>query len=53
MGIVGTDMEKMMISRTVLGRPANRNNRKGCVFLASPDSQWITGEIISASGGYR
>jgi len=54
MGIVGTDMEKMMISRTVLGRPGEPEDiAKVAVFLASPDSQWITGEIISASGGYR
>jgi 3-oxoacyl-[acyl-carrier protein] reductase len=54
MGIVGTDLEKQMISRTVLGRPGEPEDiAKVAVFLASSDSQWITGEIISASGGYR
>jgi 3-oxoacyl-[acyl-carrier protein] reductase len=54
MGIVGTDFEKQMINRTVLGRPGEPEDiARVAVFLASPDSQWITGEVISASGGYR
>jgi len=54
MGIVGSDFEKQAISRTVLGRPGEPEDiAKVAVFLASPDSQWVTGEIISASGGYR
>jgi 3-oxoacyl-[acyl-carrier protein] reductase len=54
MGIVGTDFEKQMISRTVLGRPGLPEDiAQVAVFLASPESKWLTGEIISASGGYR
>jgi len=53
-GLPGSDFEKMAVSRTVLGRPGVPDDiAKVAVFLASPDSQWITGEIISASGGYR
>jgi 3-oxoacyl-[acyl-carrier protein] reductase len=54
MGIVGSDFEKQAISRTVLGRAGEPADiAKVAVFLASPDSEWVTGEIISASGGYR
>ncbi len=54
MGIVGSDFEKQMIARTVLGRPGEPEDiARVAVFLASADAQWITGEIISASGGYR
>ena len=54
LGVVGTDFEKQAINRTVLGRPGEPEDiAKVAVFLASPDSQWVTGEIISASGGYR
>jgi 3-oxoacyl-[acyl-carrier protein] reductase len=53
-GIVGTDFEKQMIARTVLGRPGEVEDiARVAVFLASADSQWVTGEVISASGGYR
>ncbi len=54
MGIAGTDFEKQTVARTVMGRPGEPEDiATVAVFLASADSQWITGEIISASGGYR
>ncbi|HEY1265328.1 MAG TPA: glucose 1-dehydrogenase [Terriglobales bacterium] len=54
LGIAGSDFEKRAVSRTVLGRAGEPEDiAKVAVFLASPDSQWVTGEVISASGGYR
>jgi 3-oxoacyl-[acyl-carrier protein] reductase len=53
-GIVGSDFEKEMVSRTPLGRlgqPADM--AKVAVFLASDESAWMTGERLSASGGFR
>jgi 3-oxoacyl-[acyl-carrier protein] reductase len=53
-GIAGSEFEKQMIGRTALGRAGEPEDIANvAVFLASPDSQWVTGEIISASGGYR
>jgi 3-oxoacyl-[acyl-carrier protein] reductase len=43
-----------MISRTPLGRLGQPDDiAKVAVFLASPDSNWLTGEVIFASGGLR
>ena len=54
MGIAGSDFERQLVARTALGRAGEPEDiAKVAVFLASPDSQWVTGEIISASGGYR
>jgi 3-oxoacyl-[acyl-carrier protein] reductase len=53
-GIKGSDFEKDMISRTPLGRIGQPEDiAKVAVFLASPDSAWLTGEVILASGGMR
>jgi 3-oxoacyl-[acyl-carrier protein] reductase len=54
MGMIGGDMEKHLVAGTPLGRigqPADI--AKVAVFLASDDSQWINGEKISVSGGFR
>jgi 3-oxoacyl-[acyl-carrier protein] reductase len=52
-GVVGSDWEKDMIRRTALGRPGQPEDiAKVAVFLASEESAWITGERITASGGY-
>ncbi len=51
---VGSDFEKQLVAMTPLGRigtPADI--AKSAVFLASEDSDWLTGEIILASGGLR
>jgi 3-oxoacyl-[acyl-carrier protein] reductase len=53
-GVIGSDFEKDMIRRTSLGRLGQPDDiAKVAVFLASNDSSWITGERITASGGYR
>lgn len=54
MGIIGSDFEREMVSRTTLGRLGQPDDiAQVAVFLASPDSAWLTGETITASGGYR
>ncbi|MGJ4746952.1 glucose 1-dehydrogenase [Leptospira sp. SA-E8] len=53
-GMIGSDMEKMIVSKTPLGRLGQPEDiAKIALFLASEDSFWLTGERISASGGYR
>ncbi|RFM34073.1 SDR family NAD(P)-dependent oxidoreductase [Chitinophaga silvisoli] len=51
-GIIGSDFEQQLVARTPLGRIGQPEDiAKAAVFLASDDSAWITGELISASGG--
>ena len=53
-GIAGTDFEKQMVARTALGRLGQPEDiARVAVFLASNDSAWLTGERITASGGFR
>jgi 3-oxoacyl-[acyl-carrier protein] reductase len=53
-GVIGSDFEKEIVRRTSLGRIGQPDDiAKVAVFLASNDSSWITGERITASGGYR
>jgi 3-oxoacyl-[acyl-carrier protein] reductase len=53
-GIMGSDFEKEMIASTPLGRFGQPDDiARIAVFLASDDSAWLTGERLSASGGYR
>lgn len=48
----GSDHEKMFIAKTPLGRRGQPEDiAKAAVFLASDDAAWITGELISVSGG--
>jgi 3-oxoacyl-[acyl-carrier protein] reductase len=47
----GSEFEREMIARTPLGRLAQP--RDIAVFLASGDSEWLTGSIILASGGLQ
>lgn len=54
LGVLGGDFEKDAVSKTPLGRigqPADIAPAVG--FLASPDSAWITGEVIQVAGGLR
>ncbi len=52
-GVIGSDFEKDMVRRTALGRIGQPEDiAKVAVFLASDDAGWITGERITASGGY-
>jgi len=51
---VGSDYEKQMIAMTPLGRVGQPSDIAPiAVFLASDESSWLTGELISASGGWR
>ena len=53
-GIIGSDLEKQMVERTALGRLGQPEDiAPVAVFLASPRSGWLTGEILQASGGLR
>jgi 3-oxoacyl-[acyl-carrier protein] reductase len=52
-GIIGSDFEKQMVSKTALGRIGQPEDiSKVAVFLASDDSNWMTGERLVASGGF-
>ena len=51
-GVIGSDFEKQMVAETPLGRLGQPEDiAQVAVFLASEDSQWLTGERITASGG--
>ncbi len=53
-GVVGGDFEKQIVSQTPLGRFGQPDDiARVAVFLASEDSAWLTGERITASGGFR
>jgi 3-oxoacyl-[acyl-carrier protein] reductase len=53
-GVLGSDFEKQIVGMTPLGRLGQPEDiAKVAVFLASDDSAWLTGERISASGGWR
>lgn len=53
-GIVGSDFQREMVARTPLGRFGQPEDiAPVAVFLASPESGWLTGEVVKASGGYR
>ena len=50
----GSDFEKQAIAQTPLGRVGQpRDIAPVAVFLASPDSAWITGETLRVAGGLR
>jgi 3-oxoacyl-[acyl-carrier protein] reductase len=53
-GIVGSDFQKQMVAQTPLGRFGQPEDiAPVAVFLASPASGWVTGEVLKASGGLR
>ena len=53
-GIVGSDFQKQMVAQTPLGRFGQPDDiAPVAVFLASPASGWLTGEVLRASGGLR
>ncbi|MCK9919514.1 glucose 1-dehydrogenase [Microbacteriaceae bacterium K1510] len=53
-GLIGSDLEKSLVSRTPLGRLGQPDDiARVAVFLASDDSGWMTGERFVAAGGYR
>jgi 3-oxoacyl-[acyl-carrier protein] reductase len=53
-GVIGGDFEAQIVAGTPLGRIGQPDDIADvAVFLASDDARWLTGERISASGGYR
>ena len=53
-GIAESEMRKQVEAQTPLGRIGQPQDIAGAaVFLASPDSSWITGETFVISGGNR
>ena len=53
-GFMGSDFQKHAETQTPLGRIGQPDDiGPVAVFLASPDSGWITGETLHAGGGYR
>jgi 3-oxoacyl-[acyl-carrier protein] reductase len=53
-GISGSDFEKQAVARTPLGRTGQpQDMAPAVVFLASPESAYITGEILGIAGGLR
>ena len=53
-GITESDMRKQVEAQTPIGRIGQPQDIAGlALFLASPESSWITGETFVVSGGYR
>jgi len=53
-GIAESDFRKQVESQTPLGRIGQPQDiATAALFLASPDSAWITGETFVVSGGYH
>jgi len=53
-GFIGSDMETTFVSMTPLNRVGEPEDVALIAsFLASEESRWLTGELISASGGLR
>jgi len=53
-GLAGSDMERQTEAQTPLGRIGQPQDiARVAVFLASPDSGWVTGETLTVAGGYR
>jgi 3-oxoacyl-[acyl-carrier protein] reductase len=53
-GFIGSDFEKAIVAQTPLGRTGQPQDIAAiAVFLASNDSQWLTGEQLLAGGGLR
>jgi len=51
-GVINSDFEKTLVSQTPLGRTGQPDDISSvAVFLASEDSRWMTGELLSVSGG--
>jgi 3-oxoacyl-[acyl-carrier protein] reductase len=54
MGVPGSEFETQMVQQTPLGRLGQPEDIAPiAVFLASPESGWMTGEMLFASGGMR
>jgi 3-oxoacyl-[acyl-carrier protein] reductase len=54
LGILGSDFEKDAVAQTPLGRIGQPGDIAPVVsFLASPESAWVTGELLQVAGGLR
>jgi 3-oxoacyl-[acyl-carrier protein] reductase len=54
LGTVTNDAAAHIVAQTPLGRVGQPDDiARVAVFLASEDAAWLTGEIITASGGYH
>lgn len=50
--IIGGEFERLALQQTPLGRTGQpRDIAPVAVFLASDDARWVTGEVLSVSGG--
>jgi 3-oxoacyl-[acyl-carrier protein] reductase len=48
----GSEFAGQFVAQTPLGRLGQPEDlAKAAVFLASDESQWVTGDVIKASGG--
>jgi 3-oxoacyl-[acyl-carrier protein] reductase len=53
-GLVGSEFEKQAISQTPIGRIGKPQDIASlAVFLASDESSWMSGELITVAGGMR
>jgi 3-oxoacyl-[acyl-carrier protein] reductase len=53
-GFIGSDFEKNAVAQTPLGRIGQPQDIATVAsFLASDDSNWLTGELLKAGGGLR
>lgn len=53
-GFIGSDFEKALVAQVPFGRIGQpRDIADIALFLASPESRWLTGETLIASGGMR
>ena len=53
-GFIGSDFQKQAVAQTPLGRIGQPDDiAPVAVFLASQDSGWLTGELVTAAGGMR
>jgi 3-oxoacyl-[acyl-carrier protein] reductase len=53
-GFIGSDFEKQLTAQVPFGRVGQPQEIADiAVFLASPESRWLTGETLLASGGLR
>ena len=51
-GVINSDFERTLVSQTPLGRVGQPGDIAAvAVFLASDDSNWVTGEVLPVGGG--
>lgn len=53
-GFIGSDFEKALVAQMPFGHIGQPQDIADiALFLASPESRWLTGETLIASGGLR